>query len=66
MAAISKLFHNVVLATVGRSRFLVVVIGLEVGGGEEGGVTLCVGMVVVLVLVVDVCWWIRFGAGDCC
>ena len=65
MAAISKLFHNVVLATVGRSRFLVVVIGLAVVGGEEGGVTLCVGVVVVVV-VVDVCWWIRFGAGDCC
>lgn len=55
MAAISKLFHNVLLATVARSRFLVVVEGLAVGGGEEGGVTLCVGVVVVLVLT-DVCW----------
>jgi hypothetical protein len=66
MAATSKLFHIVVLATMARSRFVVVVLGLVVGGGVEGGVTAClvVGLVLVVVLQ-DEGLRIGFGVGDC-
>ena len=67
MAATSKPFHTAVLAAMARSRFLVVVLGLVVGGGVEGGVMACLLVGVVLVVVLhDGCLRIGFGVGDCC
>ena len=51
-----------------RSRFVVVVLGLVVGGGVEGGVMACLVVVGVVLVVVlhDKCLRIGFGVGDCC